>query len=100
LRGPVLNALLQDPVIIGVLRLAIVVAALYAIASVPALIVGGRWAKGIGSGGIVADDVRVDAAQALELVRRELAELESENAELRSERADFWDLMDAETRPN
>lgn len=98
-RGPVLNALLHDPVIIGVLRLAIVVAALYAIASVPALIVGGRWAKGIGSGGILADDVAAIPFESARL-RHEIAELESQNESLIAERDELLSLVDDETRPH
>lgn len=65
----------------------------------PALIVEGRWAKGVGTTGIVADDAH-HAVLALEMSRREVAALESTNADLVSERAELWNLLDVETRPN
>lgn len=93
-----IELLLGDPILVGMLRLAIVAAALYFIASVPALVIAGRWAKGLGTGGIVADDARPDSA--LEHARRDVATLRSLNAHLSEEKAELWDLLDVETRPN
>lgn len=92
--------LVGDPILVGMLRLAIVAAALYFIASVPALVIAGRWAKGLGTGGIVADDARADVDARLEQARREVATLRSVNAQFRTEKAELWDLLDVETRPN
>jgi hypothetical protein len=91
--------LLGDPILVGMLRLAIGAAALYFIASVPALVIAGRWAKGLGTGGIVADDARA-GADALEQAMAQVATLRSLNAHLRKEKAELWDLLDVETRPN
>ncbi|MDQ3951960.1 MAG: hypothetical protein M3279_03180 [Actinomycetota bacterium] len=95
-----LNALLLDRALIGVLRLAIVVVALYGIASVPALVVGGRWAKGLGTGGVLADDAGTDVAQALQHARQQVADLQLRNARLTRERDDWASLVDARTRPD
>ncbi len=95
----VLEAILNDAVVIGLLRLAIVVLALYGIASVPALIIGGRWAKGVGTSGIVADDPRADLPAGLVDLLRQIAELEFENARLLDERDELLTLLDDETRP-
>jgi hypothetical protein len=48
--------LLSDPTTLGFVRLGIIALALFIIASVPALIIAGRWMKGLGTGGISADD--------------------------------------------
>ncbi len=52
------HMLVGDRVLIGLLRLALLLGGLYFIASVPVLVVGGRWAKGAGTSGILADDPR------------------------------------------
>jgi hypothetical protein len=48
--------LLSDQVTLGFVRLAFVMLAIFVIASVPALVTGGRWLKSFGAGGLVADD--------------------------------------------
>lgn len=96
----IVEALLYDRVLLGVLRLAILVVALYAIASVPALIVGGRWAKGVGTGGIVADDAKTDVTVDVAEALRDMAALELENARLSRERDELLSLVDERTRPN
>jgi len=48
--------LLSDHVTLGFVRLAFVMLAVFVIASVPALVIGGRWLKGFGAGGLIADD--------------------------------------------
>lgn len=58
--------LLGDRVLVGMLRLAIFAGAVYGIASIPALIVGGRWVKGLGTTGILVDDARAEADLAVE----------------------------------
>ena len=63
--------LLSDHVTLGFVRLAFVMLAAFVIASVPALVVGGRWLKGFGAGGLVADDA-ADLRDALDTTKREL----------------------------
>lgn len=94
------EVLLGDPVLVGVLRLAVFVAALYFVASVPALVMGGRWVSGLGTGGITTDAARADLTAALELARHEVATVLSLNDQLTKEKAELWDLLDVETRPN
>jgi hypothetical protein len=48
--------LLADRVTLGFVRLGLVLASVFVVASVPALIVGGRWLRGIGTSGLSADD--------------------------------------------
>jgi hypothetical protein len=48
--------LLSDHVTLGFVRLAFVMLAGFVIASVPALVSGGRWLKSFGAGGLIADD--------------------------------------------
>jgi hypothetical protein len=91
--------LLGDPALVGIVRLAIVVAALYFIASVPALIVGGRWAKGLGATGLLADDARTDVDLAIADAERQVAALRHENLLLMTERNEFFALLDDVTAP-
>lgn len=97
---PILESILDDAVLVGLLRLAVVAAALYLIASVPALVVGARWAKGLGTTGIVADDAPEEASMALAQSRLDVTVLESLNLDLARERAELWELVDVETTPN
>ena len=48
--------LLTDRVTLGFVRLALVLASVFVVASVPALIVGARWLRGFGPSGLSADD--------------------------------------------
>lgn len=50
------EVLLHDQWVLGFLRSGIVVVVVYVIVSVPALIVAGRWMKGLGTAGVTADD--------------------------------------------
>ena len=63
--------LLSDHVTLGFVRLAFVMLTVFVIASVPALVVGGRWLKSFGAGGFIADEA-VDLRGALEATEREL----------------------------
>jgi hypothetical protein len=63
--------LLSDHMTLGFVRLAFVMLAVFVIASVPALVAGGRWLKGFGAGGFVADDA-ANLRSALDATRREL----------------------------
>jgi len=53
--GSFWRVLLADRATLGFLRLAVLMGALYVVASAAALIVGGRWIRSIGSGGFEAD---------------------------------------------
>lgn len=96
----IVTLLLHDRVILGLLRATVVVAALYAIASVPALVVSGRWAIRVGTSGIVADDARREFDSALAEARADIADLEAERARLLEEHLDLWRLIDVETTPD
>jgi hypothetical protein len=63
--------LLSDQLTLGFVRLAFVMLAVFVIASVPALVVGGRWLKSFGAGGLIADDA-ADLCGALEATQRDL----------------------------
>jgi hypothetical protein len=63
--------LLSDHVTLGFVRLAFVMLAVFVIASVPALVVGGRWLKSFGAGGLIADEA-ADLRGALEATQRDL----------------------------
>jgi hypothetical protein len=54
--------MLSDDLTLGFVRLGFVMLAIFVIASVPALIAGGRWIKGFGTAGLTADDAAVKAA--------------------------------------
>lgn len=54
----IFEVLLNDRVMIGIIRAAIVAVAGYVVLSVPALVVDRRWMKGLGSSGLAADEVR------------------------------------------
>jgi hypothetical protein len=75
---PALNArpsfwqlLLADRLTLGFVRLGVVMLAVFVIASVPALVAGGRWLKGLGTSGLTADDA-VGATTALVELKEEL----------------------------
>jgi hypothetical protein len=95
----VVEAMLDDVVLVGLLRLAIVAAVFYFIASVPALVIGGRWAKGLGTTGIVADDAAV-SGEAIARAKEQVAALEALNERLERERSELWRLVDVETAPD
>lgn len=58
----------SDRATMGFLRLAAIALALYAIASAAALIVGGRWLRGLSSSGLQVDDARasIEAVEQLD----------------------------------
>ena len=70
--------LLSDRATLGFARLALVALTLFVIASVPALLVAGRWLKAFGTSGLSADD----AAQADATVERLESELQRLTANL------------------
>jgi hypothetical protein len=77
--------LLSDHVTLGFVRLALVMVAVFVIASVPALVAGGRWLKGVGAGGLVADDA-ADLRDELGKTKRELDEVTRKLKDARKER--------------
>jgi hypothetical protein len=85
LRPSLWQLLLSDHVTLGFVRLAIVMVAAFVIASVPALVVGGRWLKGFGAGGFVADDA-ADLRDELNKMKRELDEVTRKLKDAREER--------------
>jgi hypothetical protein len=77
--------LLSDRLTVGFVRLAFVALVLFVVASVPALVVAGRWLKTFGTSGLGADDAQ-DAAKAISELRRKLAlttqKLDAANAQV------------------
>jgi hypothetical protein len=98
--GSVLDALLRDRVVVGAVRLVVLVVALYGIASVPALIVGGRWAKGVGTSGFFADEPRIEIPASVAEVQNEVAALRLDKQRLIEERDALLSLLEGETRPD
>lgn len=97
--GSMVDVLLRDRVIVGLLRMSVVVAALYGIASVPALVVGGRWVKGVGTAGIVADERHREIPAVLEHLEGEVADLRLDLERVTRERDELLSLLDARTDP-
>lgn len=98
--GTFVEALFGDRAIVGLLRMTVVVAALYGIASVPALVVGGRWAKGVGTTGFVADERRREVPAVVERIEGEVAGLRQELALVTRERDDLLSLLDSLSTPD
>jgi hypothetical protein len=63
-------------------RLALVLLALFAVLSVPALVLAGRWAKGFGTSGLTADDA-VDANRTIDGLKAQIETLTRERNEAR-----------------
>lgn len=72
------GAILTDRITLGFLRLAIVAFALFVFVSVPALMLAGRWAKGIGTAGVTVDD----AEQAKESLKELQGEIDTLTVQL------------------
>jgi hypothetical protein len=79
--------LLSDHVTLGFVRLAFVMLAVFVIASVPARVAGGRWLKGFGAGGLIADEA-ADLWSALEAAKRELERATHDLEAMKKERDD------------
>lgn len=84
--------MLSDDITLGFVRLGLVVLALFVIASVPALIVGGRWVKGFGTSGLTADDAAA-ASESLEEAKKKLDETQEHVDELTRERDEAHQLL-------
>ena len=65
------GAILNDRITLGYLRLGIVAFAAFVFVSVPALVVAGRWAKGIGTSGITVDEAE-EAKESLKELQAEI----------------------------
>jgi outer membrane murein-binding lipoprotein Lpp len=74
--------ILSDRVTIGMIRLALVMLGLFVVISVPALVMAGRWIKGVGSGGLAADDAE-NASQTIEGLKTQVETLTRERDEAR-----------------
>jgi hypothetical protein len=79
--------LLSDHLTLGFVRLGVVMLAIFVIASVPALITGGRWLKGFGTTGLTADDA-LDANKALDDAKKDLDNATHELEAVKKERDD------------
>ena len=90
--------LLSDRPTLGFVRLALVAAALFVVASIPALVVGGRWLKVFGASGLTADDAS-DAAAELAEYSREVDRLRTELAAVRKDRAELIAKRKGATAP-
>jgi cytochrome b561 len=77
--------LLSDYVTLGFVRLALVMLAVFVIASVPALVAGGRWLKSFGAGGLIADDA-THLRDLLDVTERELERTTRALAAMKKER--------------
>ena len=77
--------MLSDDITLGFVRLGLVLLALFVVASVPALIVGGRWLKAFGTGGLTADDA-ADVSAELEKAKLQLDDLTGELDAAKGER--------------
>ena len=88
-----LAVLLSDHVTLGFVRLAVVMLAAFVVASVPALVAGGRWLKSFGAGGLIADDAD-DLLRALEATERELDRTTRDLEAVKKERDDLKALID------
>jgi hypothetical protein len=88
--------LLADRLTLGFVRLGVVMLALFVVASVPALIAGGRWLKGAGTSGLTADDA-IGATEALVRMEEKLERTTNDLETLKRQRDSA--LADAERAP-
>jgi hypothetical protein len=84
--------MLSDQVTLGFIRLGLILLAVFVVASVPALIIGGRWIKGFGTSGLTADDA-ADADQALEDAKAKLDDTTAQLEVVRQERDQALSLV-------
>ncbi len=89
--------MLSDDITLGFVRLALVLLAVFVVASVPALILGGRWLKGFGTTGLTADDV-ADAGSALQEATGKLEATTKELDAVKRERDEALSLLRALVR--
>jgi hypothetical protein len=77
--------MLSDDTTLGFVRLGLVLLTVFVVASVPALIIGGRWLKGFGTTGLTADDA-ADASQALDDAKAKLDDTAQQLEAVKQER--------------
>ncbi len=70
------EVLLNDRLTLGLLRAGLAAIVTYVVVSVPALVVGGRWMKGLTTAGMTADDA-VSAHQEIEDLQRGLRAIDT-----------------------
>ena len=85
--------LLSDRAILGFARLALVALMLFVIASIPALLVAGRWLRAFGTSGISADEVAQTSGAVAEL-ENQAGTLAAQVDRLTRERDDARELAD------
>ena len=83
--------MLSDDTTLGFVRLGLVLLTVFVVASVPALIIGGRWLKGFGTTGLTADDA-ADASHALEEAKAKLDDTTKQLEELKQQRDEALQL--------
>ena len=81
--------LLSDHLTLGFVRLGVVMLAVFVIASIPALITGGRWLKGFGTTGLTADDAAADANKTFDEFKRQADEATQVAEAAKKERDEF-----------
>jgi hypothetical protein len=79
--------LLDDRLSLGFIRLGAVAGAIYMIASVPALVVGGRWLRAVGPSGLTADELSAN--------EQRFRDLEARYRRVKKERDQLRALFDA-----
>jgi len=85
--------LLSDHVTLGFVRLAFVMPAVFVIASVPALVAGGRWLKSFGAAGLIVDEA-ADLRSALDETKGELDRTTGELEAVTKERDELVALVE------
>lgn len=93
------EVLVYDGAVLGFLKLALVMLALYGIASVPALVAGGRWAKGLGASGVIADDATRESELTLAEAERTIRDLQERQEIFERKYRELEAMVDAETAP-
>ena len=83
--------MLSDDTTLGFVRLGLVLLTVFVVASVPALIIGGRWLKGFGTTGLTADDA-ADASHALEEAKSKLDDTTKQLDEVKQQRDEALQL--------
>jgi hypothetical protein len=84
--------MLSDDTTLGFVRLGLVLLTVFVVASVPALIIGGRWLKGFGTTGLTADDA-ADASQALDDAKAKLDDTAHQLEVVKQERDEALELV-------
>ena len=84
--------MLSDHITLGFVRFSLVLLAVFVVASVPALVVGGRWLKGFGTSGLTADDA-ADASKTLEEAKTKLDATAKELDAVTRERDEAIELL-------